>query len=147
MDPSKAWSRGVWTLVSSIAWESGPESRVEEGHVIRLGFESDLRIKSEDRVRAARKCVNENDDEDDENDDDDEKESQVTNKLTKMKKIRIVTQKVRKLILGINARKEVVNDLNSAWEEQVELETLRQGLLKNLRLELLIFCDTCICIA
>ena len=41
-------------------------------------------------------------------------------------------------------RKEVVNDLNSAWEEQVELETLRQGLLKILKLELLTFCNTCI---
>ena len=45
-----------------------------------------------------------------------------------------------------NPRKEVVNDLNSAWEEQVELKILRQGLLKILRLELLTFCDTCICI-
>lgn len=43
-------------------------------------------------------------------------------------------------------RKEVVNDVNSAWEEQVALETLRQGLPKILRLELLTFCDTCICI-
>ena len=87
----------------------GPQSRIEEGHVIRLGFESDLGfgIKSEVRVRAARKCVNENDDEDDDNDDDDENESQVTNKLTKMKKIRIVTQKVRKLILGINHEKKL----------------------------------------
>ena len=109
MDASKEWSRGGWTRVSSIAWESGPQSRIEEGHVIRLGFESGLGfgIKSEVRVRAARKCVNENDDEDDDNDDDDENESQVKNKLTKMKKIRIVTQKVRKLILEINHEKKL----------------------------------------
>ena len=37
-------SLGVWTRVSSTAWESGPESRVEEGDVIRVRVIVGLRV-------------------------------------------------------------------------------------------------------
>ena len=38
-------SRGVWTRVNSTAWESGPESRVEEGDVIKVRVIVRLRVR------------------------------------------------------------------------------------------------------
>ena len=58
--------------------------------------------------------------------------AQVTEKLTKTKKIRLVTHDTESEEVDPwdKLRKVVINDLNSAWEKQVE-ENLRQGLLKD----------------
>ena len=58
--------------------------------------------------------------------------AQVTKKLTKTKEIRLVTHDTESEEVDPwdKLRKVVINDLNSAWEKQVE-ENLRQGLLKD----------------